>query len=60
MTSVLTNFPATEAGQARVHREALDELCINTLRFLAVDEVEQVKSGHPGLSLGAATMAYVL
>ncbi len=40
--------------------DTLDELCVNTLRFLAVDQVEQAKSGHPGLPLGAAPMAYVL
>jgi transketolase len=38
----------------------LDETCVNTLRFLAVDMVERAKSGHPGLPLGAAPMAYVL
>jgi transketolase len=38
----------------------LDTTCINTLRFLAVDAVEKAKSGHPGLPLGAAPMAYVL
>lgn len=38
----------------------LDRLCINTLRFLAVDAVEQAKSGHPGMPLGAAPMAYAL
>ena len=38
----------------------LDQLCINTLRFLAVDAVEQAKSGHPGLPLGAAPMAYAI
>ena len=37
-----------------------DELCINTLRFLAVDAVERAQSGHPGLPLGAAPMAYVI
>jgi transketolase len=37
-----------------------DEQCINTIRFLAVDAVEKAKSGHPGLPLGAAPMAYVL
>jgi transketolase len=38
----------------------LDQLCINTLRFLAVDAVQNANSGHPGLPLGAAPMAYVL
>ncbi len=38
----------------------LDELCVKTLRFLAVDMVEQAKSGHPGLPLGSAAMAYTL
>lgn len=38
----------------------VDKLCVNTLRFLAVDAIEQAKSGHPGLPLGAAPMAYVL
>src|ERR1700684_3807508 len=39
---------------------ALDEICINTLRFLAVDMVQKAKSGHPGLPLGSAAMAYTL
>ncbi|HKB55148.1 MAG TPA: transketolase [Ramlibacter sp.] len=39
---------------------SLDQLCVNTLRFLAVDMVEQARSGHPGLPLGCAPMAYVL
>ncbi len=38
----------------------LDLTCINTIRFLSVDSVEKAKSGHPGLPLGAAPMAYVL
>ncbi len=37
-----------------------DRLCVNTLRMLAVDMVEEAGSGHPGLPLGAAPMAYVL
>ena len=37
-----------------------DTLCINTIRMLAVDAIEKAKSGHPGLPLGAAPMAYVL
>jgi len=38
----------------------LDQLCINTLRFLAVDAVQKARSGHPGAPMGAAPMAYVL
>src|ERR1700694_3363210 len=38
----------------------LDQLCINTIRALALDAVQKAESGHPGLPLGAAPMAYVL
>ena len=38
----------------------LDQLCINTIRFLAVDAIQQANSGHPGLPMGAAPMAYTL
>ena len=38
----------------------LDELCINTIRFLSVDAVQKAKSGHPGAPMGAAPLAYVL
>src|SRR5437899_8149657 len=38
----------------------LDQLCINTIRALAIDAVQKAESGHPGLPLGAAPMAYVL
>lgn len=38
----------------------LDQLCINTIRCLAMDGVEKAKSGHPGMPMGAAPMAYVL
>ena len=38
----------------------LDNECINTLRFLSVDAVQKADSGHPGMPMGAASMAYVL
>ncbi|HUE37945.1 MAG TPA: transketolase [Candidatus Binatia bacterium] len=38
----------------------LDQLSINTIRFLSVDAVQKANSGHPGLPMGAAPMAYVL
>ncbi|MFN8597117.1 MAG: transketolase [Anaerolineae bacterium] len=38
----------------------LDQLCINTIRFLSVDAIQKANSGHPGLPMGAAPMAYTL
>ena len=38
----------------------LDQVSINTIRLLAVDGVQRANSGHPGLPMGAAAMAYVL
>lgn len=38
----------------------LDELCINTIRTLAMDMVQRANSGHPGTAMGLATAAYVL
>ncbi|MEK6775732.1 MAG: transketolase [bacterium] len=43
-----------------MEKENLDQLCINTIRMLAVDGVEKAKSGHPGMPMGDAPMAYVL
>jgi len=39
---------------------ALDQLCVNTIRFLSADGVENAKSGHPGMPMGMADVAYVL
>ncbi len=38
----------------------LDQLCINTIRFLSVDAVQKANSGHPGAPMGMAPMAFVL
>jgi len=38
----------------------LDQLCVNTIRTLAIDGVQKANSGHPGMPMGAADMAYVL
>jgi transketolase len=41
-------------------KDDVDELCINTIRMLSIDAVQQANSGHPGMPMGAATMAYIL
>ncbi len=38
----------------------LDRQCINTIRFLSADAIQNANSGHPGMPMGAASMAYVL
>ena len=49
-----------EQGLLPIAGSELDNLCINTIRCLAIDTVEKANSGHPGLPMGAAPMAYVL
>ena len=50
----------TEHTLDQRQQNELDQLSINTLRFLAVDQVEKAKSGHPGAPLGCAPIAYLL
>lgn len=50
----------THSKTQSLSQSELDQLCINTIRFLSVDAVQKANSGHPGLPMGAAAMTYVL
>jgi transketolase len=45
---------------ASIPTAELTEKCVNTIRFLAADAVQQANSGHPGLPMGCADLAHVL
>ncbi|MBI1967530.1 MAG: transketolase, partial [Gemmatimonadetes bacterium] len=49
-----------EAVTAAPGTTALDQLCINTIRALAMDAVQQADSGHPGTAMALAPLGYVL
>src|SRR3981189_1155149 len=46
--------------QTLVTGKQLETLCINTIRTLAIDAVEQANSGHPGAPMGLAPVTYCL
>src|SRR6201993_2756652 len=46
--------------QTVVSGKQLDTLCINTIRTLAIDAVQQANSGHPGAPMALAPVAYCL
>jgi transketolase len=48
------------AGEPIPASQTIDELCINTIRTLAMDAVQQAKSGHPGTPMALAPLAYTL
>jgi transketolase len=45
---------------AKAASPELERLAINTIKFLAIDAIEQANSGHPGLPMGAADYAFIL
>jgi transketolase len=51
---------ALVTDEGATHDTKLDELCINTIRTLAMDGVQQANSGHPGTPMALAPVAYVL
>ena len=52
--------PIEGAERARELGEVTDQLCINTIRTLAMDAVQQANSGHPGTPMALAPVAYTL
>jgi len=50
----------TQEGNVSAERQSIEERAINAIRVLSIDAVEKAKSGHPGLPMGAAPMAYAL
>ena len=50
----------SSTGAPTASRAALEQLAVNTIRFLAADAVEKAKSGHPGMPMGMADAAFVL
>ncbi|MFZ1500669.1 MAG: transketolase, partial [Giesbergeria sp.] len=56
----MTERNTTATTTATASATELDQLCINTLRTLAIDMVQKAESGHPGTPMGAAPTAYCL
>src|ERR1700740_1556002 len=52
--------PALSSEGAFVSQQNIDQLCINTIRTLSMDAVQQANSGHPGAPMGLAPVVYEL
>ncbi|HTJ10127.1 MAG TPA: hypothetical protein VL393_10625, partial [Candidatus Binataceae bacterium] len=48
------------ATQTKAPESNIDQLCINSIRVLAIDAVQKANSGHPGMPMGMAPIAYLL
>ena len=48
------------AAESKMTRAKLDELCINSIRVLVIDAVQKANSGHPGMPMGMAPVAYLM
>jgi transketolase len=48
------------ATKIKASESNLDQLCINSIRVLAIDAVQKANSGHPGMPMGMAPIAYLL
>src|SRR5690606_8323349 len=46
--------------EADMSNSSIERLAVNSIRTLAIDAIEKAKSGHPGMPMGAAPMAYEL
>jgi transketolase len=51
---------STHPAQAQATTDAIDTLCINTIRTLSMDAVQQANSGHPGTPMAMAPVVYTL
>jgi len=52
---------AEESNEPKIgSKDRLEELCVNTIRFLAVDAVQKANSGHPGTPMGLADIGFVI